>query len=107
MKNRYVAAIAIAAFAAGTGLAVYSAKSQSDTCQQPWAGSATALFAPCQALYGALNHAISEPEILRMSLRISDDQPALTSDEQPAPPATLLTARLAESVDPFLHRSGG
>jgi hypothetical protein len=107
MKDRYVAAIAIAAFAVGTGLAVYSVRSQSDSCPQPWALSVTALFAPCEALYGALDHAISEPEILRVGLLISDDHPAPTSDEQPAPPATLLASRLAESVDPFFHQSGG
>ena len=72
MKDRYVAAIAIAAV--GTGLVVYSVRGQSDSCPKPWAPSITALFAPCQALYGALDHAISEPEILRVGLLISDDQ---------------------------------
>ena len=105
MKDRYVAAIAIAAV--GTGLVIYSVRGQSDSCPQPWAPSVTALFAPCQALYGALDHAISEPEMLRVGLLISDDHPAPTSDEQPPPPATLLASRLAESVDPLLHRSGG
>jgi len=41
--------------------------------------------------------------ILSMGLLIFHDQPVLTSNEQPA---TLLAARLASSVDPFLHRSG-
>jgi|EndMetStandDraft_9_1072997.scaffolds.fasta_scaffold2125673_1 hypothetical protein len=31
----------------------------------------------------------------------------LTSAEQLAPPATQVAVRLAESVDPFLSRSGG
>jgi hypothetical protein len=53
------------------------------------------------------DHAISEPEILRVGLLISDDHPAPTSDERPAPPPTLLASRLAESVDPLLHRSRG
>ena len=83
MKDRYVA-IAIAAFAVGTVLAQYSVRSQSDSCPQPWAPTVTALFAPCQALYGALDHAISEPEILRVGLRVSDDHPAPTSKEQGA-----------------------
>ena len=105
MKDRYVAAIAIAAV--GTGLVVYSVRGQSDSCPEPWAPSITALFAPCQALYGALDHAISEPEMLRVGLLIPGDHPPPTSDEQPAPPATQLARRLAESVDPLLHRSGG
>ena len=105
MKDRYVAAIAIAAV--GTGLVVYSVRGQSDSCPQPWAPSVTALFAPCQALYGALDHAISEPEILRVGLLISDDHPTPTSDKPPAAPVAQLAARLAESVDPFLHQSGG
>ena len=105
MKDRYVAAIAIAAV--GTGLVVYSVRGQSDSCPEPWAPSITALFAPCQALYGALDQAISEPEILRVGLLTSDDHPTPTSDKPPAAPVAQLAARLAESVDPFLHQSGG
>jgi hypothetical protein len=41
--------------------------------------------------------------ILSVGLLISHDQPVRTSDEHPA---TLLAARLADSADPFLHRSG-
>jgi hypothetical protein len=100
MKDRYVAAIAIIVFAVGTGLAVHSVRSQSEFCPQPWAASVTALLAPCQALYGAM-----APEDLRMALLIHDEQPVPTSDEQPAPPARLLAARLAESVEPFMPRS--
>jgi hypothetical protein len=55
---RFLAAIAIAAFVAGAGLAVYSA--------------------------GSLPH-----------------------EKQSTPTATQLAARLAQSVDPFLIRSGG
>jgi hypothetical protein len=68
MRTEYLAAIVIAAFVAGTGLAVHSVQSQ--------------------ATYR---------EAVRMGL--------LTAAEQPAPPAT--AARLAESLDPFLSRSGG
>jgi hypothetical protein len=100
MKDRYVAAIAIIAFAAGAGLAVDSVRSQSEFCPQPWAASVTALFAPCQALYGAMG-----PEAVRMALLIHDEEPVPPSDEQPAPPAKLLATRLAESVGPFMPRS--
>jgi len=58
MRIEYLAAIAIAAFAAGSGLAVYSVGS-------------------------------------------------LPPEKQFTPAATQLAALLAESVDPFLHRSGG
>ena len=71
MKYRFFTAIAIIAFAASAGLAAYSIRSQANFCPQPSAASASALFAPCQALYGAVG------------------------------------PRLAESVDPFLHPSGG
>jgi hypothetical protein len=58
MRIEYLAAIAIAAFAAGSGLAVYSVGS-------------------------------------------------LPPEKQSTPAATQLATLLAESVDPFLHRSGG
>jgi hypothetical protein len=58
MRIEYLAAIAIAAFAAGSGLAVYSVGS-------------------------------------------------LPSEKQSTPAATQLATLLAESVDPFLHGSGG
>ena len=58
MRIKYLAAIAIAAFAAGGGLAVYSVGS-------------------------------------------------LPPEKQPTPAAAQLASLLAESVDPFLHRSGG
>ena len=58
MRIEYLAAIAIAAFAAGSGLAVYSVSS-------------------------------------------------LPPEKQSTPAATQLATLLAESVDPFLHRSGG
>jgi hypothetical protein len=96
MKDRYLATIAIAAFAVGAGLAVYSVRSQSDFCPQPWTASVTAHFAPCQAIYGAMGHA--GPETVRVSLQMPDEPADM--------PPTLLAARLAESVDPFLHQSG-
>ena len=58
MKIEYLAAIVIAAFIAGTGLAVHSVGS-------------------------------------------------LPPDKQSTPVAAQLATRLAESVDPFLHRTGG
>jgi hypothetical protein len=97
MRTEYLTAIVVAAFAAGAGMAVYSMRSQSDFCPQPWAASVTAFFAPCQAFYSAMGHAGSEA--VRVSL--------LTPAEQPDLPPPLLAARLAGSVDPFLHRSGG
>ena len=99
MRTGYLAAILMAAFVAGTGLAVHSIQSQADYCPQPSAASVTALFAPCQTFDTAMGRAVSKPEALRMGL--------LTPAEQPAPPATRLAARLAESMDPFLSRTGG
>ena len=98
MKTEYLAAIVIAALAAGAGLAAHSVGGQADSCPQPSATSVTALFAPCQTFDTAMGHAVSKPEAVRMGL--------LTPDEQPNPPATLLATRLAESVDPFLVRPG-
>ena len=97
MRTEYLTAIMLPALVAGAGLAVYSMRSQSDFCPQPWAAPVTALYAPCPAFYGATGDAILKPEIMRMAM--------LTPDEQPGLPATLLAARLAESVKPF--RSGG
>ena len=54
MKYRFFTAIAIIAFAASAGLAAYSIRSQANFCPQPWTTSVSALFAPCQALYGAV-----------------------------------------------------
>jgi hypothetical protein len=107
MRTEYLAAIAIAAFAAGAGLAAYSVRGQADFCPQPSAASVTALFAPCQTFDTAMGRAVTKKEAVRMGLLMPDEQPALTPEQQPAWPATLLAARLAESVDPFLHRSGG
>jgi hypothetical protein len=87
MRTKYLAAVAIATFAAGAWFAVHSVQSQTDDCPRPSAASVTALFAPCQTFDTAKGLA--------------------TPAEQPAPPATRLAARLAESVDPFLHQSGG
>ena len=99
MKSQYLATIAIAAFAAGAVFAVQSIRTQSDYCPPPSAVSVTALFAPCQTFDNAMGHTVSKSEAIRMGL--------LTPDEQPMPPATRVAARLAESVGPFLSRSGG
>jgi hypothetical protein len=81
MRTEYLAAVVIAAFAAGAGLAAYSVRDQADFCPQPWARSVTVLYAPCPAFYGATGDAILKPEIMRMAV--------LTPDEQPDLPATL------------------
>jgi hypothetical protein len=52
MKDQYFTAIAVTAV--GIGLAAYSISSQAHYCPQPWTASVNALFAPCQALYGAV-----------------------------------------------------
>jgi hypothetical protein len=84
MRTKSLAAIAIAAFAAGAWFAVHSVQSQTYDCPRPSAVSVTALFAPCQTFDTAKD--------------------LVTSREQPA---ARLAARLAESVDPFLRQSGG
>jgi hypothetical protein len=109
MKDKYVAAIAIAALAGGTGCAVYSLGSQSEFCPQPWSASVTALFAPCQAVYSAIGMApwdnfASRPDAMRMVL-LTADAPS-SPEEAPVLQADLLADRLAGSVDPFLHPSG-
>lgn len=85
MRTKYLAAIAIATLTAGAWFAVHSI--QTGDCPRPSAASVTVLFAPCQTFDTAKG--------------------LVTSTEQSAPPATQLAARLAESVDPFLSRSGG
>ncbi len=113
MRTEYLTAIVLAAFAAGAGMAVYSMRSQSDFCPQPWAASVTALFAPCQAIYSAMGHAgpeavrVTLPEAVRVTLPEAVRVSLLTPAEQPDLPPPLLVARLAGSVDPLLHRSGG
>ncbi len=105
MRPEYFAAIAITAFAAGAGLAAHSVRGQADFCPQPSAASVSALFAPCQTFDTAMGHAVLKAVAVRIGLPIPDEQPAY--DEQPNLPPTRLAARLADSVDPFLHRSGG
>jgi hypothetical protein len=105
MRTEYLTAIVLAAFAAGAGMAVYSMRSQSDFCPQPWAASVTALFAPCQVIYSAMGHA--GPEAVRVSLPEAVRVSLLTPAEQPDLPPPLFASRLAGSVDPFLHGSGG
>ncbi len=110
MKDQHFAAIAIAALAAGTGWAAYSLRSHSDFCPQPWSASVTALFAPCQAVYSAMGlvpwgDLASRPDATRMVL-LTADAPLAPEEDAPGLPAALLAARLAGSVDPFLHPSG-
>jgi len=68
MRTGYLAAIVLAAFVAGTGLAVHSIQNQADYCPQPSAASVTALFAPCQTFDTAMGHAVSKPEAVRIGL---------------------------------------
>jgi hypothetical protein len=106
MRTEYLAAIAIAAFAAGAGLAAYSVRGQADFCPQPSAASVTALFAPCQTFDTAMGRAVTKKEAVRMGLLTPREQPAPAAT-QPAPPPTQVADRLAASVDPFLRPSGG
>ena len=105
MRTEYLAAIAIAALTAGAGLAAHSVRGEADFCSQPSAASVTALFTPCLTFDTAMGHTVSKSQAVRMGLLKPDDQPA--PDEQPAQPVIRLADRLAASVDPFLHRSGG
>jgi len=130
MKDQYVAAITIAVLAAGSGCAAYSLNSQSDLCPQPWSASVTALFAPCQAVYGAVYGGIlggsgvtpwgdapAKADAMQTALLLTGDAPSSASDlsasDLPAAdlpssglPAAVLAERLAASVDPFLRPSG-
>lgn len=102
MRTEYFAAIAITAFAAGAGLAAHSVRGQADF-PQPSVASVTAFFAPCQTFDTAMGHAVLKA--VRIGLPTPDEQ--LAYDWPPNLPPTRLAARLADSVDPFLHRSGG
>ncbi len=109
MKDRCVATITITALAVGTGGAAYSLRSQPDLCPLPWSASVTALFAPCQAVYGAMGPApwdnlAAKPDAMRLVLLTLERQSP--PEQAPLPPTELLADRLAGSVDPFLHPSG-
>jgi hypothetical protein len=84
MKTQYLAAIAVAALAAGVGLAVHSVKTD-DYCPRPSATSVATLFAPCQAFDTAVGHTVTKKEAVMMGL--------LTPAEQPASPATQIAAQ--------------
>jgi hypothetical protein len=62
VKDRYVTAIAIIAFAAGAVLAGFSIRSQPTFCPQQRAASVGAFFAPCQALNGAVGPRLAGSE---------------------------------------------
>ena len=102
MKDLFVAVIAIVAAVAG--LAVYLVKGTDYYCPQP---SAASLFAPCQAFDTAMGHKVTKKEAVQMGLLKPDEQPSIAPDKPPAAPVAQLAARLAASVDPFLHQSGG
>ena len=105
MKDLFVAAIAIVAAVAG--LAVYLVKGTDYYCPQPSAASVATLFAPCQAFDTAMGHKVTKKEAVQMGLLKPDEQPSIAPDKPPAAPVAQLAARLAASVDPFLHQSGG
>jgi len=105
MKDLFVAAIAIVAAVAG--LAVYLVKGTDYYCPQPSAASVATLFAPCQAFDTAMGHKVTKTEAVQMGLLKTDEQTSIAHDKPPAAPVAQLAARLAASVDPFLHQSGG
>jgi hypothetical protein len=105
MKDLSVAVIVVVAAVAG--LTVYFVKGTDHYCPQPSAASVATLFAPCQAFDAAIGHKITKKEAVQMGLLKPDEQPAIAPDEPRAAPVAQLAARLAESVDPFLHQSGG
>jgi hypothetical protein len=82
MKDYFLAAIAIAALAAGGVSAAYSVRT-ADYCPQPSAASVTALFAPCQAFETAMGPAITADEAMDMGLPRLDEQPAAIPAKQP------------------------
>lgn len=73
MRQSIVAAIAIAAVAAGAGWAVHSTKI-ADSCPSPSAASVTALFAPCQAVETAMAPMISRKDAVQMGLMPADER---------------------------------
>ena len=54
-----------------------------------------------------MGHKVTKKEAVQMGLLKPDEQPSIAPDKPPAAPVAQLAARLAESVDPFLHQSGG
>ena len=89
MKTEYLAAIVIAALAAGAGLAAHSVGGQADFCPQPSATSVTALFAPCQTFDAAYGRSVTKSEAVQMGLLAPDLQPE---------PATQIAQNLRSAV---------
>jgi hypothetical protein len=93
MRTQYLAAIAIAAVAAGATSAAYSVRI-SDYCPRPSAASVTALFAPCQAFDVAMatGPAITRDEAIYMGLLPLTAAPASALAQEPAPTPAQLVA---------------
>src|SRR6516225_11229414 len=108
MSTQSLAVIAIAAaVAAGAGHAIRSVGGTDYYCPQPSAASVATLFAPCQAFDTAMGRKVTKKEAVQMGLLKPDEQPSIAPGKPPAAPVAQLAARLAASVDPFLHQSGG
>ncbi|MET4426680.1 hypothetical protein [Bradyrhizobium sp. RT3a] len=78
MKIAYLAAIAISAFAIGSGFAVHTVR-LADNCPSPSASSVAALFAPCQAFEVAGGSSIDNEQAVRMGLLPLDKQAVPTT----------------------------
>ncbi len=85
MKNRDLAALAIAIAICGSGYAAYMVRDQGNVCPRPSATSVASLFAPCQAFDTAIGHSVSKSEAVQVGL-LAPDEPAL-------PQATRLAGR--------------
>lgn len=97
MRTQYLAAIAIAAVAAGAGWAAYAVRT-ADYCPQPSATSAAALFAPCQSFDVAMGHAVTKAEAEHMGLPTPAPGPASAPAERPAPTPAQLVAQEHSTV---------
>jgi hypothetical protein len=86
MRTGNLVGIAIIAFVAGAGIVAYSVKSDPDYCPSSSPASVARLFAPCQAFYTAMGHAVTKQEAVRMGLLKPTDQPALAPAGPPPPP---------------------
>ena len=90
MNDRYLAAIAIGALAAGAVSAAYALRT-ADQCPQPSAASVTALFAPCQAFAASTGPEITPDQVMieMSSPRVPGpaSAPAQQPRQAPASPA--------------------
>ena len=92
MKTAYLAAIAISAFAIGSGFAVNTVK-LADNCPSPSASSVAALFAPCQTFEVVGGSSIDNGQAVRMGVLPFDKQPVPTAQFAAQEHATVGVAR--------------